>query len=146
MFSIILISSVVAFFLFFITLAIIYCCIYAGYENDKEKEKLADKKADIALIVHIILFVGFIFAGIGISDNGDRKFVVEYQAQKYTIEASIENSDLTGLERIELVKLATELNKKLASRKYDFDKWYNVHYDNSIYDGVEFINLGGTQE
>lgn len=142
----ILLSALLAATLFLMSMGIIYHVIHPNYEDYLEEETKADKKADISLIVNIILFIGFIFAGIGISDNGDKKFVAEYQAQKYTIESSLENADLTGLERIELVKLATELNKDLAARKYNFNKWYNVHYDNSIYDDIEFINLGGTQE
>ena len=142
----ILLSGLLALLLLGFSGCMIYNVIYPNCEDCAEEEAKANKKMNIALIVNIFVFVGFIFAGIGISDNDDRKFVAEYQAQKYTIESSLNNAELTGLERIELLKLATDLNKQLTSRKYDFNKWYNVHYDNSIYDNIEFINLGGTQE
>ena len=76
-------------------------------------------------------------------DEADRIFVQEYLAQKYTIEMSLDNEDLSGLEKIELVKLATELNGELAREKAQFDIWYCVHYDYTIFDDVELIDLGG---
>lgn len=97
----------------------------------------------VVVCVGAALFIGSIFAGIGISDENDKVYVQVYLAQKYTIEKSLDNADLSGFERLELVKQAAELNGEMATRKAEYYLWHHVHYDNTIYDGVELINLGG---
>lgn len=93
--------------------------------------------------IALVAWIAGVFIGIGIGDKEERVFVARYNAQKYTIEQSLKEEDLTGLERFELVKQATELNGELAERKAKFELWYHVHYDNDIYDNVELIDLGG---
>ena len=95
----------------------------------------------IISIVTLVAWIGFTFLGIGIADEDAKVWVQSYNAQKYTIEASLKNEDLTGLERIQLVQQAAELNGELATRKAAFDLWHHVHYDDTIYDGVELISL-----
>ena len=92
-------------------------------------------------IIVPILWIASIFIGIGINTQEEKVYVQKYLAQKQTIEMSLENEDLTGLERIELVKQATELNGKVAERKARFQLWNFVVYDNTIYDNVELIKL-----
>lgn len=92
-------------------------------------------------IIVPILWIASIFIGIGITTQEERVYVQKYLAQKQTIEMSLENQDLTGLERIELVKQATELNGEVAEKKARFQLWHFVVYDNTIYDNVELIKL-----
>ena len=92
-------------------------------------------------IIVPILWIASIFIGIGINTQEEKVYVQKYLAQKQTIEMSLENEDLTGLERIEIVKQATELNGKVAERKARFQLWTFVVYDNTIYDNVELIKL-----
>ena len=92
-------------------------------------------------IIVPILWIASIFIGIGITTQEEKVYVQKYLAQKQTIEMSLENEDLTGLERIELVKQATELNGEVAERKARFQLWHFVVYDNTIYDNVELIKL-----
>lgn len=92
-------------------------------------------------IIVPILWIASIFIGIGINTQEEKVYVQKYLAQKQTIEMSLENEDLTGLERIEIVKQATELNGKVAERKARFQLWNFVVYDNTIYDNVELIKL-----
>lgn len=89
----------------------------------------------------LLIFIGSVFVGIGINTENEKVFVKKYLAQKQTIEMSLEVEELSGLERIELVRQATELNGELAERKAQFELWYFVVYDNTIYDNVELINL-----
>ena len=98
-------------------------------------------KTIIASIICISIFIGGIFAGIGLNTENEKIYVQKYLAQKQTIEMSLKNEDLTGLERIELVKQATELNGEVAKRKARFQLWHFVVYDNTIYDNVELIKL-----
>lgn len=92
-------------------------------------------------IIVPILWIASIFVGIGINTQEEKVYVKKYIAQKQTIEMSIENEELTGFERIELVKQATELNGEIAERKARFYLWHFVVYDNTIYDNVELIKL-----
>lgn len=92
-------------------------------------------------IIVVILWIVSIFAGIGFNTEDEKVYVQKYLAQKQTIEMSLENEDLTGFERIELVKQATELNGEIAERKARFQLWHFVVYDNTIYDNVELIKL-----
>ncbi len=95
----------------------------------------------ITAIVSACALIAGIFIGIGISDESDRIYVQQYLAAKHTIEVSLTTEDLTGFERMELVNQASAYNSELAGRKAKFDRWHCVHYDNTIYDGVEFISL-----
>lgn len=104
-------------------------------------DSCSDAPMFIVLGVSICAWIIGIFVGIGMCDEDDRVYVQKYLAQKNVIEQSLDNEDLTGFERIELVNKAAELNGELAERKATFELWHVVHYDNTIYDGVEFINL-----
>lgn len=99
----------------------------------------------IALCITLTFMILLPFIGIGIDTEDERCFVASYEAQKATIEQSLESDQLTGFERAQIVNKATELNGELANRLYYFNLWHNVHYDNSIYDNVEPINLGGNE-
>lgn len=103
---------------------------------------------EIGLVGQVVLgFLGiacvisFLAVGVGIDNNGHKTFVSSYNAQKFTIEQSLKNDSLTGFERIELVKQASELNGELAARKTRIQQWNYFHVDDSIYDGVEYITL-----
>ena len=93
------------------------------------------------VIIGVVIWISAIFIGIGINTEEEKVFVKKYLAQKHTIEASLEAEELSGLERIELVKQATELNGELAERKATFELWHFVVYDNTIYDNVELIKF-----
>lgn len=99
------------------------------------------RKTIIASIICISIFIIGIFAGIGFNTENEKVYVQKYLVQKQTIEMSLQNEDLTGFERIELVRQATELNGEVAERKARFQLWHFVVYDNTIYDNVELIKL-----
>lgn len=97
------------------------------------------------IAVVISLLIGMVL-GLAIPawcDEGARVYVSGYLAEKYTIEMSLESEELSGLERIELVRQAAEANKELAEKKARFERWHHATYDRSIYDDVELIDLGG---
>jgi hypothetical protein len=72
--------------------------------------------------------------------------VAKYEAQKATIEQSLDSDVLSGLERIELVNEAAELNGELAERKAQSERWHVVYYEDGIYDNVESICIGKKTE
>jgi hypothetical protein len=95
----------------------------------------------IALIIGIGAWIGFTFIGVKLNTDSHKVFLQVYLVQKETIEMSLESDNLSGFERIELVKQATELNGELTKRKTYIKYWYSGVSDNTIYDNVEFINL-----
>lgn len=95
----------------------------------------------IALIIAVCAWIGFIFIGVQLNTNSEKAYLQKYLIQKETIEMSLENDNLSGFERVELVKQTTELNGKLAVKKAYIKYWYSGVNDNTIYDNVEFINL-----
>lgn len=95
----------------------------------------------IAAALLVVLFVIGTFVGIGIVTDDARVYATRFEVQKTTIEQSLSSDTLTGLERIELVNKAIELNGELAERKAYADLWHVVLYDESIYDNVEFIKF-----
>ena len=81
------------------------------------------------------------FIGIGINTEYELAYVARYEVQKETIEMSLNSEALSGMERIELVNKAVELNGEMAERKAMYDRWHYVTFDDSIYDGIEFIKF-----
>lgn len=94
-----------------------------------------------AVVSGVIVWIGTTVMIISTDTNDERVWVSNYLAQKQTIELSLDNPNLTGYERVALVTKASELNGELSKRKTEFNLWYNVHFDNTIYDGVELIDL-----
>lgn len=92
-------------------------------------------------IMAIAIWIGTVFIGIWIYTEDDRLFIAKFEAQKQTIEMSLDNENLSGLEKIELVKQASELNGEMAERKAKLQVWHYVTYNNSMYDNIEPISL-----
>lgn len=95
----------------------------------------------IPLIIGVCAWVGFIFVGVQLNTNSHKAYLQKYLIQKETIEMSLESDNLSGFERVELVKQATELNGELAEKKAYIKYWYSGVNDNTIYDDVQYINL-----
>jgi hypothetical protein len=104
----------------------------------KEEVYIAYWTASFAIIG---LIGGTIGGQFGVVDSANR-YIVQYEAAKQTIESSLQNENLSGFERIELVKQATKYNKELSGKQYDATRWYNFQYDDRIFD-LEPINLEG---
>ena len=117
-----------------------FCCLIQAY-MEKWSNDYWFLTWLISLIIAICAWMGFTFVGIGIYTEEERIFIARFEAQKQTIEMSLDNENLSGLEKIELVKKATELNGELAERKSRFNMWHYVSYDNSMYDNIEPISL-----
>lgn len=91
------------------------------------------------VIVAIVVMIAVPCIMTAGSTNKAKVWVAAYEAEKETIESSLEAESLSGLERVELVKRAAELNGELASRATKAGFWYTVYYGGSPYDGVELI-------
>lgn len=121
-----------------ISLAVFFLALLGLCCNDWSISK---KGFITASILFVLCFAITLPTGISIDINSHRVFVASHNAQKYTIEQSLRNSALSGFERVELVKQASELNSELAERKARIQQWNYFHVDDSIYDGVEYIIL-----
>lgn len=118
------------------------------YEDYKRKCRRIRKVKNILLIsLPIVLFIiallGFARLGAFLDNEHLKKDVEEYKSAKYTIEQSLTNEQLTGLERIELLKQVRYKNEWLARKKYEVGAWYNFHLDDKIILDLEFIDLKG---
>lgn len=98
------------------------------------------------LIVAFVLTIPFTFLGIGINTESAREYRASFEAQKDVIEQSLELDSLSGLERIDIVTKAAELNGEMAAKMVIAERWHVVFYDDTIYDGVELIKLDGGNE
>ena len=110
----------------------------------KTKKKSKRRKVFFYLlpvIVFIIFLFGFSSLGAFLDRKNLNEEIAKYEASKYTIEMSLENTDLTGFERIELVKQASEKNEWLAQKKYDVQQWYRFYLDKDKVLSLEEIKL-----
>ena len=140
-------------------------CKEAEEENKKEREKAEyeyknevqeyedniarqNRRSIIFTIIAIMVFISiFCLAYFSISylrATYYEKQIAGYEAQKITIEQSLDNEDLSGLERIELVNNASKLNEWLAEEKIEISKWTKFDIYSSVkeqYANAEYINL-----
>lgn len=124
-------------------------CLITDSLTDEQETKIIKKGLTIGIILGIILSILFFFA-FSYSESMSYKVELEgYKAKKYTIEQSLQNNELTGLERIELVNQAVELNGWLAETKCEIMKWTSFDVHDSIKQEcqkADFINLEGSYE
>jgi high-affinity Fe2+/Pb2+ permease len=108
--------------------------------NEISDETIANFVGIMIIIVTLILGL---FLG-GYADKIDyKKYISEYNSKKYTIEQSLKNEDLKGLEKIELVKQATEINGELANKKVEYNTIWYFFIDKSELNKLEGIDLKG---
>lgn len=101
---------------------------YPEYGSSKEKEK----HIRIGVLVIIIcLTLGAIVGGTIVHET-NKQFILSYIVSKETIENSIKSTDISGLERIELVKQTLELNNSLTQKQYVSQRWYGVGIPDEI--------------
>jgi len=116
------------------------------YQKYLEKCEAKSKRRKVffyslPVVIYIILIFAFSSLGAFIEKQNLNREVARYEASKYTIEMSLENADLTGLERIELVKQASEKNEWLAQKKYEVQQWYRFYLDKDYILKLEPIKL-----
>lgn len=70
------------------------------------------------------------------------RYIEQYIATKSTIETSLKNDTLTGLERVQLVQQASKANSELAGYKYDCRQWYGIAFDDRALE-LEPIDISG---
>ena len=106
---------------FLIGLVLILFCILIAISPTKT----SIKKVSISLCIGFAMFIASIFIGHYIEVESNHKYIASYSIKKETIETSINSDNLSDIEKIELVKIATELNGELAEKQYKCGKWYS---------------------
>ena len=128
--------------LFFILIGIMgfllhdYHCDYRSGFRGKEKVVVIT----IIVIYSIIAIIISLFVPYYVAKENSNSYVNSYTIKKATIEESLKSEALTGFERIELVKQATEINADLAQKKYKITKWYGFYLNKEI-ENLEYIDL-----
>ena len=99
---------------------------------------------DLPVLIYVIVgsmllsFCGWL--GCVVEQEASRGFIAQYKAAKYTIEASLENENLTDLTRLELLNTALDYNTSLAIEQYNAKQWHGFNISDEVLD-LEPIDL-----
>lgn len=123
--------------LIFILIGLGLCTIFDFYLDwDSNKVVIIT----ITAIYLIIAITTSFFVPYYVEKEDSNSYVNSYAIKKTTIEDSLKSETLTGFERAELVKQATEINADLAQKKYEITKWYGFYLNKEI-ENLEYIDL-----
>lgn len=129
----VLLGALVGVLLCAIVLAIEDCLVY----NPKVSKVLLNVAVPMILIVSTVVGGAI---GTNVGKHFNASYIEQYKVTKQVIEESVTNSELSGLERVELVKQAVEENQKLVSKQYDSQQWYGFTIPDEIVE-LTLINL-----
>lgn len=126
----------------FIVLILIFILIGLGFWtiSDAYWDWDSKKVVIITTIYSIVAITISFFVPYYVEKEDSNSYVNSYAIKKATIEESLKSETLTGFERIELVKQATEINAGLAEKKYEITKWYGFYLNKEI-ENLEYIDL-----
>ena len=96
----------------------------------------------ITVLLAISVVIGGTTIGYVVDCESNRQFMVGYAISKETIENSVTSNNLSGFERVELVKQAVELNSALAQLQYISQQWYGFAVPDEIIE-LKPIDFGG---
>lgn len=108
-----------------IGLILVCFAILIGIPSTVPTAKIRVVKIVVTLCIGLIMFVSSVCVGHYIEVESSHKYIASYSIKKETIETSINSDNLSDIEKIELVKMATELNGELAGKQYKCGKWYS---------------------
>ena len=132
-----IILGFVVLILIFIFIGLGLCTIFDFY-SDWDSNKVVI--ITITVIYSIIAITTSFFVPYYVEKEDSNSYVNSYTVKKTTIEDSLKSETLTGFERAELVKQATEINAGLAEKKYEITKWYGFYLNKEI-KNLEYIDL-----
>ena len=96
-----------------------------GVPNTAPTTKMGVIKIAVTCCVALTMFVSSVWVGHYIEVESSHKYIASYSIKKETIETSINSDNLSDIEKIQLVKIATELNGELTEKQYKCGKWYS---------------------
>lgn len=101
-------------------------------------ERVLETTALVVLVVFPIIGGG---VGANMAVHENNSYISQYRITKDTIERSLKNDTIGGLERVELVQQAVNENKELVKKQYDSRQWYGFFIPDEILK-LEPIKLG----
>lgn len=120
-------ASIVVLIMVLILIAIVILEIF----GEELKHKIKPNKLKLLLIVMVMLLLSILIT-IQVSINASRSWIKQYEISKETIETSVDNEKLSGFERVELVKLANDINRDLVAYQYKCSKWYGFDISKDV--------------
>lgn len=117
-----------------------YDCDLLDWDEKKDRECLS-KYGKIQIAVVMLVLCLSMFIGARVHIRMFERDVKQFESAKATYSESIKSTDVSGLERIEIVNKITEENKTLARLKYDATKWYYFYLPDNLVDNLEPIKL-----
>lgn len=109
--------------------------------NEKTDRECLSKYGKIQITVVVLVLCLSMFIGARVHIRMFERDVKQFESAKATYSESIKSTDVSGLERIEIVNKITEENKTLARLKYDATKWYYFYLPDNLVDNLEPIKL-----
>ena len=122
-----------------IVLVLVYLGLDAIYEY-KWSEKIFKTIRYICVIICFVSWCLITSVLIDLEKTNNGSWTQQYISQKQLIEDSLKNEKLSGLERVELVKQANELNAELIDKQIKCVKWYNFTMDDTVLE-LELVSL-----
>ena len=101
-------------------------------------ERVLEITASVVLVVSPIIG-GVVGTNMAVHENNS--YISQYRITKDTIEQSLKNDAIGGLERVKLVQQAVNENKNLVKMQYDSQQWYGFFIPNEVLE-LEPIRLG----
>lgn len=104
---------------------------------------ISDDNFELFIFIPIAIVVIFISACIGkdISIKEYELYIRDWKNTKEVIESSMENENISDLEKIELIKTITEYNMQLEGLKTKVTYWWNYYLDDSKVNELEIIKI-----
>lgn len=96
----------------------------------------------ISIMIAVVILGLSTFIGAQVHIRMFEKDIKQFESAKATYSEAIKSSDISGMERIEIVNRIAEENKTLARLKYDASKWYYFYLPDNLVDNLEPIKLG----
>ena len=103
-----------------------------------------NKNSIITTVVCIVLIIISGFIGNSFDNNQYKKDLVAFKSTSDIYYSSLTDETMTGFERVEIVKMANEANRKVSENRVELHAWWNFCIDNSIkaeYDKLELIGV-----
>lgn len=113
---------------------------YTDWNEKKDKECLTTF-GKINIVIAVVVFGLSMFIGARAHIRAFESDIKQFESAKATYSEAIKSTDISELERIEIVNKITEENKTLARLKYDATKWYYFYLPDNLVDNLEPIKL-----
>ena len=136
-------KSIFAGFMSSVLIGIVLVLVYLFFEEMYEYkwgEKTFKTIKYICVIIYFVSWYLITSALINSEKINNDSWTQQYISQKQLIEDSLNNEKLSGLERVELVKQANELNAELIDKQIKCVKWYNFTMDDEVLE-LELVSL-----